>query len=70
MKLERGKGEGAAFSVLLIFLRYGVKEFVLVAPEKGSESLTSQAQAKLMLSSVSVAIANTQWYGRIWHAGH
>lgn len=41
--------------------RYGVKEFVLIMPEKGTESLTSQAQAKLMLSSVSVAVANTQW---------
>ena len=41
--------------------RYGVREFVIITPEKGVEALTSQAQAKLMLSSVSIAIANTHW---------
>lgn len=42
--------------------RYGLGEFVLITPDEGVESLTSQAQAKLMLSSISVALANTGWY--------
>lgn len=47
--------------VYVCMCRYGVREFVLITPEKGVESLTSQAQVKLMLSTVSIAIANTQW---------
>lgn len=45
-----------------ILCRYGLGEFLLISPDEGVESLTSQAQAKLMLSSVSVALANTGWY--------
>ena len=45
----------------IVLFRYGLGEFVLVAPDEGVESLTSQAQAKLMLSSISVALANTGW---------
>ena len=51
--------------IILMFLqctRYGLGEFLLISPDEGVESLTSQAQAKLMLSSVSVALANTGWY--------
>eukprot|EP00731_Ephydatia_muelleri_P020222 Em0012g1047a len=38
---------------------YGITEFIVLAPEEGSDALTSQAQANLMLSTVSIAIANT-----------
>ena len=57
---------GVVFSVDLVIScvrndRYGVKQFVLLSPDEGVECLTSQAQAKLMLSSISIAISNTQW---------
>lgn len=38
---------------------YGLSQLVLIAPGEGESALTSQAQAKLMLSSVSVAVSNT-----------
>ena len=41
--------------------RYGVRQFVLIVPDEQTNPLHSQAQANLMLSSVSVAIANTGW---------
>jgi len=40
---------------------YGVQEFVLVMLDEGTEGLRSQAQANLLLSSVSIAVANTGW---------
>ena len=36
-------------------------EFILISPDEQSEALTSEAQAKLMISSVSLAVANTGW---------
>ncbi len=39
--------------------RYGLSQFVLLSPGEGESALTSQAQANLMISSVSVAISNT-----------
>lgn len=41
--------------------RYGVQEFVVLAPAKESEALCSEAQAKLIASSVAIAIKNTGW---------
>ena len=41
--------------------RYGVTEFIVLAPEEGSDALTSEAQANLMLSTVSIALNNTSW---------
>ncbi|XP_065886522.1 rab3 GTPase-activating protein catalytic subunit-like isoform X3 [Dysidea avara] len=38
---------------------YGVNSFVVLSPVTGNDELTSQAQAKLMLSSVAIAIKNT-----------
>ncbi|XP_064389082.1 rab3 GTPase-activating protein catalytic subunit-like [Halichondria panicea] len=38
---------------------YGLSQFVLLAPGEGESALMSQAQAKLMISSVSVAVSNT-----------
>lgn len=40
---------------------YGVEEFVLVMLEEGTEGMRSQAQANLLLSSMSIAVANTGW---------
>lgn len=39
--------------------RYGLSQFVLLSPGEGESALTSQAQANLMISSVSVAVSNT-----------
>jgi Rab3 GTPase-activating protein catalytic subunit len=38
---------------------YGLSQFVVICPTEGAESLHSQAQANLMLSSVSIAVTNT-----------
>ena len=43
------------------FHRYGVQEFVVLAPAKESEALCSEAQAKLIASSIAIAIKNTGW---------
>lgn len=45
----------------LFHCRYGLSQFVVICPIEGAESLHSQAQANLMLSSVSIAITNTGW---------
>ena len=50
------------FNAPAMHARYGLGEFLLISPDEGVESLMSQAQAKLMLSSISVALANTGWY--------
>ena len=41
--------------------RYGLSQFVVICPTEGQESLHSQAQANLMISSVSIALNNTGW---------
>ena len=41
--------------------RYGVREFVVLTPTVESEALCSEAQAKLIASSVAIAIENTGW---------
>ena len=41
--------------------RYGVEQFVLIAPDEKSEALTSEAQSKLMISSISLAVHNAGW---------
>ena len=38
-----------------------MEQFVLIAPDEKSEALTSEAQSKLMLSSVSLAVHNIGW---------
>lgn len=44
-----------------IHLRYGVQEFVVLAPSKEEDALCSEAQTKLIASSVAIAIKNTGW---------
>lgn len=41
---------------------YGVDQFILISPDERSPAITSEAQTKLMLSSVSLTINNTGWY--------
>ena len=45
-----------------LLARYGADQFVLVSPDEKSEALVSEAQAKLMLSTISLAISSTGWY--------
>ena len=44
------------------YFRYGVDQFILICPDEKSKAILSEAQSKLLLSSVSLAISNTGWY--------
>lgn len=46
----------------LYYFRYGVDQFILICPDEKSQAILSEAQSKLLLSSVSLAISNTGWY--------
>ena len=41
--------------------RYGINSFVVLSPVTNDDVLMSEAQAKLILSSVAIAIKNTGW---------
>ena len=41
--------------------RFGVSVFVLISTDDKTQVLVSEAQANIMLSTVSTAIANTRW---------
>ncbi|XP_019848931.1 PREDICTED: rab3 GTPase-activating protein catalytic subunit-like isoform X2 [Amphimedon queenslandica] len=38
---------------------YGVDQFILISPDEKSHAISSEAQSKLLLSSISLAVANT-----------
>ena len=42
-------------------VRYGLEEFVVIVPKNKDNEVTSEAQAKLIMSSVAIAVNNTGW---------
>ena len=48
-------------AVILFFLRYGLREFVVIAPAANSDAVLSESKCNLLLSSVSIALGNTGW---------
>lgn len=47
---------------LILFLRYGLREFVVIAPAANSDAVLSESKCNLLLSSVSIALGNTGWW--------
>uniref|UniRef100_A0A1X7V2J5 Uncharacterized protein n=1 Tax=Amphimedon queenslandica TaxID=400682 RepID=A0A1X7V2J5_AMPQE len=43
------------------YVLYGVDQFILISPDEKSHAISSEAQSKLLLSSISLAVANTGW---------
>lgn len=41
--------------------RFGVREFVVISPGTNCEAIVSESKCNLLLSSVSIALANTGW---------
>lgn len=42
-------------------LRYGLREFVVIAPAANNDAVLSESKCNLLLSSVSIALGNTGW---------
>lgn len=59
--LLAGKGNNCLATNKLLFYRYGINSFIVLSPVTNGDVLTSEAQAKLILSSVAIAIKNTGW---------
>jgi hypothetical protein len=43
------------------FPRYGLKEFLVLSPSVENVALTTESRCHLLLSSVSMALANSKW---------
>ena len=52
-----------AFVCLFVYLffRYGLREFVVIAPAANNDAVLSESKCNLLLSSVSIALGNTGW---------
>lgn len=54
--------EISPFQYCLFFSnRYGLREFVVIAPAANSDAVLSESKCNLLLSSVSIALGNTGW---------
>ena len=40
---------------------YGLRDFVVMAPASQSDSISTESRANILLSSISIALANTSW---------
>lgn len=47
---------------MCIVVRFGVRQFIVIIPSPESDTVLTNTQATLILSSASVALNNTQWY--------
>lgn len=45
----------------LCLSRYGLREFVVIAPAANNDAVISESKCNLLLSSVSIALGNTGW---------
>lgn len=45
----------------LTFLRYGIREFLVVTPGANCEAIISESKCNLLLSSISICLANSGW---------
>lgn len=43
------------------FIRYGLREFVVIHPAKTSDAIMTEDRTKMLLSSVYIAVNNTNW---------
>lgn len=41
--------------------RYGMREFVVISPGANCEAVISESKCNLLLSSISISLANTGW---------
>lgn len=48
-------------SCLYVIDRYGIQEFVVIAPGSNCEAIISESKCKLLLSSISIALSNSGW---------
>lgn len=46
---------------LFFVFRYGLKEFLVIAPAGDAEIIDNESKCHLLLSSVSIAATNTKW---------
>lgn len=45
----------------LCLSRYGLREFVVIAPAANNDAVVSESKCNLLLSSISIALGNTGW---------
>lgn len=41
--------------------RYGIREFVVISPGTNCEAIISESKCNLLLSSISISLANSGW---------
>lgn len=46
---------------MILSWRYGLREFVVIAPAAQSDAVLSESKCNLLLSSISIALGNTGW---------
>ena len=46
-----------------IWYRYGVQEFIILAPKNPKDFIDSESRTNLLLSSIGMALNNLKWYG-------
>lgn len=59
-------GEECAVNVsaqlsLCLWDRYGIQEFVVISPGTTCEAIISESKCNLLLSSISMSLANSGW---------
>lgn len=50
------------FCCICVFAdRYGIREFVVITPGTNCEAIISESKCNLLLSSISISLANSGW---------
>jgi hypothetical protein len=49
----------ACYDYFILCYRYGLQEFLVITPSQTSAAIDSESRAKILLSSVSIALNNT-----------
>ena len=40
---------------------YGLRDFIILAPDADFDAITSESKANILLSSIAISIHNTRW---------